>query len=292
MKIIRSVQTLMQEIKKLKTKAIGFVPTMGFLHEGHLSLVKEAVRENELVVMSIFVNPLQFGPDEDFERYPRDEQQDAEAAKNAGVDILFIPTVDEMYPEEMSIKMSVHKGTSVLCGRSRPGHFDGVITVLTKLFHMIQPTKAYFGLKDAQQYAIVNTLIDQLNFPVELIGLATVREDDGLAKSSRNVYLSNDERREAKALYSSLKLGQEMIMEGINNCDKIINEVRNHINSATSGTIDYIELLTFPGLKQISTVNEQVILAVAVNFAKARLIDNIILHPNGTEINHICKGGC
>src|SRR5690625_3363227 len=166
MKIIRSVQTMVKEIAALNSKTIGFVPTMGYLHDGHLSLVKEARKENDIVVLSIFINPLQFGPNEDFDRYPRNEIKDTKVAKETGVDIIFIPTVDEIYPEKMGITMNLINGTDVLCGRTRPGHFDGVITVLTKLFHIIEPTSAYFGLKDAQQFAVVNTLISHLNFPI------------------------------------------------------------------------------------------------------------------------------
>lgn len=286
MKIIRSVQTMMKEVANVNKK-IGFVPTMGFLHEGHLSLVKEAKQENDIVVMSIFVNPLQFGPNEDFEQYPRDEQQDAEVAEQHGVDILFLPTVDDMYPKEMGIKMTINQGTDVLCGRSRPGHFDGVITVLTKLFHIVQPNNAYFGLKDAQQFAVVNTLVTQLDFPVQLVGLPTVREGDGLAKSSRNVYLSEIERKEATSLYSGLKLGQKLIVDGIKNPATIITEVKKFISNNTSGKIDYIELLSFPNLKSITTINQQVILAVAVKFSNARLIDNIILNEEGSFIDRI-----
>src|SRR5690625_4888411 len=211
MKIIRTINEMKTQLNKVKDKSVGFVPTMGYLHEGHLSLVRKAREENDIVVMSIFVNPLQFGPNEDFDRYPRDEERDAQIAKEHGVHILFLPDVTEMYPEELGIKMSIHKGTNVLCGKSRPGHFDGVITVLTKLFHIVEPTKAYFGLKDAQQFAVVNTLLNELNFPLELVGLPTVREEDGLAKSSRNVYLSPSERDEATSIYSSLQLGQKLI---------------------------------------------------------------------------------
>ena len=286
MKIIRSVQTMMKEVANVNKK-IGFVPTMGFLHEGHLSLVKEAKQENDIVVMSIFVNPLQFGPNEDFEQYPRDEQQDAEVAEQHGVDILFLPTVEDMYPKKMGIKMTINQGTDVLCGRSRPGHFDGVITVLTKLFHIVQPDNAYFGLKDAQQFAVVNTLVKQLDFPVQLVGLPTVREGDGLAKSSRNVYLSEIERKEATSLYSGLKLGQKLIVDGIKNPATIITEVKKFISNNTSGKIDYIELLSFPNLKSITTINQQVILAVAVKFSNARLIDNIILNEEGSFIDRI-----
>ncbi|MEI3610765.1 pantoate--beta-alanine ligase [Pseudogracilibacillus sp. SO30301A] len=286
MKIIRSVQMMMKEVANVNKK-IGFVPTMGFLHAGHLSLVKEAKQENDIVVMSIFVNPLQFGPNEDFERYPRDEQQDAKVAEQHGVDILFLPTVDDMYPDELGIKMTINQGTDVLCGRSRPGHFDGVITVLTKLFHIVQPNHAYFGLKDAQQFAVVNTLVTQLDFPVQIVGLPTIREGDGLAKSSRNVYLSKIERKEAKSLYLGLKLGQKLIVDGIKNPATIIKEVKKFISINSSGKIDYIELLSFPNLKSITTINQQVILAVAVNFSNARLIDNVILNEEGSFIDRI-----
>ncbi|MEI3604756.1 pantoate--beta-alanine ligase [Pseudogracilibacillus sp. SE30717A] len=287
MKIIRTVQTMMKEMELLKDKKVGFVPTMGYLHEGHLSLVETAKKENDIVIMSIFVNPLQFGPNEDFDQYPRDEQKDAEVAKQAGVSILFIPTVNEMYPDEMSINMTIGKGSNVLCGKSRPGHFDGVITVLTKLFHMTQPTNAYFGLKDAQQFAMVNSLISELNFPIQLIGLPTVRESDGLAKSSRNVYLSSMERTDATALYSALKLGQKLIVDGIKNPVTIIKEVENFIRTSTKGSIDYVELLSFPNLENVVIINEQIILAVAVKFKKARLIDNIILNPDGSQLDRI-----
>lgn len=287
MKIIRSVQTMTKEIANINKKKIGFVPTMGFLHDGHLSLVKEAKLENDIVVMSIFVNPLQFGPNEDFEQYPRDEQQDAKVAEQHGVDILFLPTVNDMYPDEMSVKMTIHHGTDVLCGRSRPGHFDGVITVLTKLFHIVQPKNAYFGLKDAQQFAIVNTLVTQLNFPIQLVGLPTIREKDGLAMSSRNVYLSEKERKEASSINSGLKLGQKLIVDGIKNPATIIKEVKKFISTNTSGKIDYIEILSFPNLDNITTINQQLILAVAVKFNNARLIDNIILNQDGSHIRRI-----
>lgn len=287
MKIIRSIHEMKEQLEINKSKQIGFVPTMGFLHEGHLSLVKQANQENDIVIMSIFVNPLQFGPNEDFDRYPRNEQQDAKIAEETGVDILFIPDVREMYPEQMGISMTIEKGTNVLCGKSRPGHFDGVITVLTKLFHIVEPTRAYFGLKDAQQFAVVNTLVNELNFPLKLVGLPTIRETDGLAKSSRNVNLSPEERKEATSIYSSLKVGQKIIVDGIKNPDTIINEVKNYLQKSTTATIDYVELLSFPQLEEMTHINETIILAVAVQFGRARLIDNIILDCNGQQIDRI-----
>lgn len=289
MKIIRTIKEMKEQLNKAKGVSIGFVPTMGFLHEGHLSLVERARKENELVVMSIFVNPLQFGPNEDFERYPRDEEHDTNAAKAAGVDVLFIPSLETMYPEEMNIEMIVNKGTDVLCGRSRPGHFDGVATVLTKFFHIVEPDKTYFGLKDAQQFSIVHTLISQLNFPIELVGLPTVREEDGLAKSSRNVYLSDQERKESTVLYKALQLGKELIANGNKDVSSVVEKVKNFIITHTDATIDYVELLSYPTLNQLDTVDEQVILGIALNYSQARLIDNIILSSTGKQIDTIIK---
>lgn len=285
MKIIRTIKEMNDIQKENAHQTVGFVPTMGFLHEGHLSLVKQAQEENDVVIMSIFVNPLQFGPNEDFDTYPRDEQQDAIRAEEAGVQILFMPSVTEMYPEEMGIKLIVEKGTEVLCGRSRPGHFDGVGTVLTKLFHIVQPNNAYFGLKDAQQFAIVHHLVEQLNFPLQVIGLPTIREADGLAKSSRNVYLSAEERIRAVTLSKSLQFAQEQIVDGERNPAIIISEVTEMLQRETNSVIDYVELLSYPDLGQVSTINTPIIIAVAVQFNQARLIDNILLTADGAKIN-------
>lgn len=205
---IKDIQEFLSEQKR-NGKTIGFVPTMGYLHEGHLSLVKKATAENDLTVMSIFVNPIQFGPNEDFERYPRDFDRDRKLAEDNGVDVLFHPSVEEMYPEESIVQMNVKKRKDVLCGRTRKGHFDGVVTVLTKLFHITMPDRAYFGLKDAQQFAIVQGFVADLNFPIDIIGVETVREEDGLAKSSRNTYLSAQERKEAPEIYQALLKGKK-----------------------------------------------------------------------------------
>lgn len=289
MKIIRTISEMKAALNKINDKSLGFVPTMGFLHEGHLSLVNEARKENDVVVMSIFVNPLQFGPNEDFERYPRDEEHDTKLAGQSGVDILFVPTVETMYPDEMGLEIIVNKGTDVLCGRSRPGHFDGVATVLAKFFHIVEPDKTYFGLKDAQQFSVVHTLISQLNFPIELVGLPTVREADGLAKSSRNVYLSEEERAEATVLYKALQLGKQLIAEGDTNSQSIVEEVSNYISTQTDAKIDYVELLSYPTLNQINYVDKQIIIAIALHYEHARLIDNIILSPAGKQVDTIIK---
>ncbi|MBO8154979.1 MAG: pantoate--beta-alanine ligase [Bacillaceae bacterium] len=283
MKVFRTAEEIQSYSlnKRKEGKTIGFVPTMGYLHEGHQRLIKEARTHDDIVILSIFVNPLQFGPSEDFERYPRDEERDLKIAEMENVDAVFIPTVNDMYPRSLSITMKVTERTDVLCGKSREGHFDGVATVLTKLFHLILPHRAYFGLKDAQQVAVVDALIEDLNFPVELIPVPTVREGDGLARSSRNVYLSEEERQEAKYLYQALEHGRSLVKNGEKDRNVIINEVRNFINEHTHGKIDYVDLLTYPELQPLTHINQRVILAIAVFFNKARLIDNVIFEQNG-----------
>ncbi|MBO8177459.1 pantoate--beta-alanine ligase [Aeribacillus pallidus] len=280
MKVITSSKEIQQFMlaERKAGKTIGFVPTMGYLHEGHLTLAEQARKDCDIVVMSIFVNPLQFGPNEDYERYPRDIERDQQLAKEVGVDYLFIPSVQEMYPYEASVQMTVTKRVNVLCGRSREGHFDGVVTVLTKLFHLIFPHKAYFGLKDAQQVAVVDGLVKDFFFPIEIVPIPTVREEDGLAKSSRNVNLTAQERKEAPALYQSLLKAKKLIEQGETRPEIIINVVRNYLSSQTSGEIDYIELYSYPSLEPIDVIEGTVIIAIAVRFSKARLIDNIILH--------------
>ncbi|MGM8211595.1 pantoate--beta-alanine ligase [Virgibacillus sp. W0430] len=285
MKIIKKITEMQRLLIDLNLKQVGFVPTMGYFHEGHLTLMQQAKKDNDIVISSIFVNPLQFGPNEDFETYPRNESRDIQLAEKNGVDILFMPSANEMYPNERMVTLIANDRTDVLCGRSRPGHFDGVLTVLTKLFHIIQPDKVYFGLKDAQQVAVVDALIRDLNFSLELIGIPTVREDDGLAKSSRNVYLSQIERKEAASLYKALKIGQNLVVDGEKNPDTIIKEVEAVLTNETSGSIDYVELYSYPALRPISVINEQSILAIAVQFANARLIDNILLDENGNNVN-------
>lgn len=279
MKIVRTITEMQEQMQKLKSegKTIGYVPTMGFLHEGHISLMKKARPENDIVVLSIFVNPLQFGPSEDLDAYPRDFERDHKIAEAEGVDFIFYPSAEEMYPGNASVKVTVVERTNVLCGKSRPGHFDGVATVLFKLFNIILPTKAYFGLKDAQQVAVVDGLIKDFNFPIELIPVETVREEDGLAKSSRNVYLSEEERIQAVELSKSLKMAKSAIKNGERNSDELVSLMKNHINENTTGTVDYIEIYSYPELEEMKMLKGKVIVALAVKFSKARLIDNTIL---------------
>lgn len=271
---IKEMQQKMIEYRK-QGKTIGFVPTMGYLHEGHVTLLKEARKENDIVVLSVFVNPLQFGPNEDFDRYPRDIVRDEQIAKEAGVDVLFYPSVVEMYPRPLSVQVVVKERVDVLCGKSRPGHFDGVATVLTKLFHIVMPTRAYFGMKDAQQVAIVDGLIRDFHFPIELVAVPTVREADGLAKSSRNVYLSEEERNEAPALYEALKKAKTAIENGERDPKAVCALVEDHIATNTHGVIDYVEVYSYPELKPLEKLAGKIIIALAVRFTNARLIDNI-----------------
>ncbi|MBC1544752.1 pantoate--beta-alanine ligase [Listeria cossartiae] len=281
MLIIRNKQELKEAILKQKqaNKTIGFVPTMGFLHEGHMTLVSHARKENDFVVMSVFVNPTQFGPNEDFDAYPRDEAHDAELAEQGGVDILFIPTVEEIYPTELATKLHVVKRVSVLDGADREGHFDGVVTVLTKLFHLVNPDNAYFGQKDAQQVAVVSGLVEDYFFPVNLRIIATVREADGLAKSSRNVYLTETERQEAPAIHAALQMGRALIESGETDEQKIVQVMTNKINEQTSHEkIAYLALYAYPEFTPVTDWSKGIIIAAAVKYSKARLIDNELIN--------------
>ncbi|WP_147533763.1 pantoate--beta-alanine ligase [Bacillus marasmi] len=279
MKVYTKISDLRTDLFKEKAagKTIGFVPTMGYLHEGHASLMDQARKENDVVVLSIFVNPLQFGPKEDFASYPRDFERDKQVAVNHGVDYIFHPAAEEMYPTKPSVIAVVKDRTDVLCGTSRPGHFDGVATVLTKLFNIVLPNRVYFGLKDAQQVAVVDGLVNDYNFPIEIVPVPTVREEDGLAKSSRNVNLLPEERKQAPAIYQALKIAERAIDTGEKDPDSLVKIVESHINENTDGIVDYIEIYSYPELKVIEQVNGKIIIAVAVRFSKVRLIDNLII---------------
>lgn len=286
MQIVRTVTEMQNamDIRQRGGKSVGFVPTMGFLHEGHLALVEQARKEHDIVVMSIFVNPAQFGPGEDYEAYPRDEQRDAELAKAAGVDYLFIPPVEEMYPVQGTIRILPGEQAERLCGASRPGHFDGVLKVLLKLFNIINPEESYFGMKDAQQLAIIETFVRDFNLRTEISRVATVREEDGLAKSSRNVRLTEEERREAPAIYRALIAGRKSYYEGVplQEVEKIVSKM---IEEETSGTVDYVTALSYPALDTNFGYSKEAIIAAAVKFSKTRLIDNIIMSTIKDEKN-------
>lgn len=277
LRIIDTIAELNTWVQQQKTarQSIGLVPTMGFLHEGHMKLVETAKDENVKIVMSIFVNPAQFGPGEDFERYPRDMERDLQMAEEAGIDVVFAPSAKEMYPRESAIAITAGRLAEELCGKSRPGHFDGVLKVVTKLFHLVQPDRAYFGQKDAQQLAIIESLVEDFNFPLEIRRVATVREADGLAKSSRNVYLSEQERIEAPHLKRALDIGKQKASDG----EDPVPAVRQYLKENTSGAIDYIQYLSYPELSE--KVDGEAILALAVQFEKARLIDNLLFTVKG-----------
>lgn len=278
MKVVRKTKEMQKLADRLRRegKIIGFVPTMGYLHKGHLRLVKIAKKKSDISVVSIFVNPLQFGPKEDYQTYPRDFQRDKNLLKNLEVDIIFYPNVKEMYPDTRLTFVQVKKLSEVLCGRSRPGHFKGVATVVTKLFNIVKPHIAVFGQKDYQQAIIIKKMVKDLNFDIKIIIAPTVREKDGLACSSRNIYLNEKERKEATVLYKSLMLAKRMIKEGEKNPEKIINEMEKLITSNSSGKIDYIEIVDAESLEPLKTISGKVCVALAVFFGKARLIDNIL----------------
>ncbi len=263
---------------KKENKTIGLVPTMGFLHKGHLSLIERAKQENELVVVSIFVNPTQFGPNEDFETYPRDILRDTTLAYEAGADIIFNPLVREMYPEGSATWVNVEGDiTSVLCGASRPTHFKGVTTVVNMLFNIVQPDKAYFGQKDAQQVAVLTKMVHDLHINIDLVICPIVREEDGLALSSRNTYLSEEERSQAVILNKALQLAHEAFKEGEKDVETLTLLIRNKIATMPLAEIDYVSIYSYPSLAPIDKVVDTAIIAIAVKFGKTRLIDNVIL---------------
>lgn len=290
MSIIKTCSELQCWLKSQdrKEKTLGFVPTMGYLHAGHESLIKAAKADNELVVVSIFVNPLQFGPGEDYERYPRDMERDYKCARAAGADIVFYPDINEIYLPGFSTEVEV-KGsmTSKLCGITRPLHFKGVTTVVNILFNIVSPDRAYFGQKDAQQAAIIKKMVCDLHIPVEIIVCPIVREADGLAMSSRNVYLNGQERKSALSLYHGLKKAQEFIDTGVANCAKtdcLIKIIRDEIEKEASAEVEYIEILDEAAFEPIQIIEpfQRALAAVAVRFGHTRLIDNIILEQKGT----------
>lgn len=279
MEIIRQIPRLREKIKEARRlgRSIGFVPTMGFLHEGHLSLLRQARIETDLLVLSIFVNPLQFGAGEDFEEYPRDLERDADLAAGAGCDIIFAPSAREMYPNDYATFVEVERLTSGLCGASRPGHFRGVATVVSKLFNLVTPDRAYFGQKDAQQAIIIRRMAQDLNMNLEVKVLPTVREADGLAMSSRNNYLTPAERKAATVLYRSLCLAEKSIAAGEKDADSIRQLIRAAINAEPLAEIDYIAIVDAENLHELDRIANRVLIALAVRFGKTRLIDNIMV---------------
>lgn len=258
--------------------SIGFVPTMGYLHEGHCSLIKRASMENDKVVVSIFVNPIQFNVKDDLDTYPRDLERDVKKVLESGGHLIFNPSVEEMYPSNFSTFIEVEGLTDELCGRSRPGHFRGVCTVVTKLFNIVTPTRAYFGEKDAQQLAVIKRMVEDLNMDIEIIACPIVREEDGLAKSSRNVHLNPQEREAAVILSKSLLAAKDFILEGNRDSETIITYIKSILEKEPLCKIDYVEIIDSVNLKPVEKVNKPVLIALAAFFGKTRLIDNITIN--------------
>ncbi len=279
MEILRTIDEVRQWVQQQKAQGypIHFVPTMGYFHEGHLSLMRRAKSDGGKVIVSIFVNPLQFGPHEDFERYPRDFERDRQLAESVGVDALFYPEVSEMYPEGYQTEVRVKKLSQPLCGRSRPGHFEGVATVVMKLFHIVTPDRAYFGEKDFQQLRIIQQMVRDTNLPITIVPCPIVREPDGLAMSSRNVYLTPEERQAATVLYRSLCWAQEQVQAGERDAQRIRQGVYEQIAQEPLARIDYVEVVDAESLEPVDRIERPTLVAVAVYFGKARLIDNTVL---------------
>lgn len=275
---VAKLRELVANFKK-ENKSIGLVPTMGALHEGHASLINASAKENDITIVSVFVNPTQFGPNEDYEAYPRTLKNDCIVAQNAGADVVFAPKNKDLYPNEDMTWVEVTSDiTKVLCGRTRPIHFRGVTTVVSKLFNLSRADRAYFGLKDAQQTEVLRRMVDDLFFNVELRIMPIIREADGLAKSSRNTYLSPEERKSALILSKSLKLAKEAFTNGQRDVEAILNLVKDTIQSEKTSQIDYVEMYKLPGLKPVGNkIEGRVLLALAVKFGTTRLIDNVIL---------------
>lgn len=256
---------------------VGFVPTMGYLHEGHKSLMEAARVNNDKVVVSIFVNPMQFGPNEDLESYPRDFEKDSALCESVGVDLIFHPEPEEMYADGFCSYVDMNGLTTELCGKSRPIHFRGVQTVVLKLFNIVKPDTAYFGQKDAQQLAVIKRMVKDLNVDTEIVGCPIVREADGLAKSSRNTYLNPDERKAALILSRSLKLGRELIENGETDSKAVIKAITDSINTEPLAKIDYVDVVDFDTITPVDKIGKSVLVAIAVYIGKTRLIDNFII---------------
>jgi pantoate--beta-alanine ligase len=265
--------------------SIGFVPTMGDLHAGHMALVAAARKETDFVVVSVFVNPTQFGPGEDYERYTRNLPRDTELCKQAGVNLLFAPTVKDMYPEENLTWVTVEKLTEPLCGQSRPGHFRGVATVCTKLFGIVRPDAAFFGRKDAQQSIVIQRMVRDLNLPLHIVVCPTVREPDGLAMSSRNRYLTPDLRQDAAILYAALKQCSESLLSGGKEPDMLEKDIRNTISKTPSAQIEYIGIMNAETLQPAARIEGDILVALAVRFGATRLIDNLVFDASKRKIS-------
>lgn len=276
MQVIKTIPEI-RAIRQTLTGTVGFVPTMGYLHDGHLALVKQARDENAAVIVSIYVNPTQFGPREDFRAYPRDLDHDLQLLQTKGTDIVFVPSDDEMYPPEFSSWVDVEKVTERLEGAARPGHFRGVATVVAKLFNIVRPTRAYFGQKDAQQVVVIKRMVADLNMGIEIVVVPTVRENDGLAMSSRNIYLSPRERQAATILFKALSLAVQLWRDGEKDAEKIRRQMTSLIEKEPLAKIDYVSVADAQTLGELDFLDRPAVASLAVRIGKTRLIDNIPL---------------
>lgn len=279
MKIVTTIQEVKDMVAgwRKQEQSIGFVPTMGYLHEGHGSLITEARKQNDKVVVSIFVNPMQFGPTEDLASYPRDLEKDSAFCESLGADLIFHPEPSEMYSDGFCSYVDMSVLTEELCGLSRPVHFRGVCTVLTKLFNIVQPDRAYFGEKDAQQLAVVKHMVEDLNMNLEIIGCPIIREEDGLAKSSRNTYLSQEERQAALILSKTIFMGQKMVEEGETDAVKLVEAMKANIRTEPLAKTDYVKAVDGLTMQQVTEIKAPTLVAIAVYIGKTRLIDNFIV---------------
>lgn len=281
-KIVHTIEEVREQVKQWRNdgSSVGFVPTMGYLHEGHQSLIKKSVEQNDKTVVSVFVNPMQFGPTEDLDSYPRDLNADANLCDKTGADLIFNPEPEEMYKNGFCSFVDMNGPTAELCGKSRPIHFRGVCTVVSKLFNIVQPDRAYFGQKDAQQLAVIKRMALDLNIPIEIIGCPIIREEDGLAKSSRNTYLSEEERNAALILSETIFMGKNLVENGLTDAKELVRLMKENIETEPLARIDYVEVVDFNDISIKDTISDNTLVAMAVYIGKTRLIDNFIVEKN------------
>lgn len=278
-KIVHTIEEVRQQVKEWRKNGntVGLVPTMGYLHEGHQSLIKKSVEQNDKTVVSVFVNPMQFAPTEDLESYPRDLNADAKLCTETGADLIFNPEPEEMYKNGFCSFVDMIGPTAELCGKSRPIHFRGVCTVVSKLFNIVQPDRAYFGQKDAQQLAVIKRMVIDLNVPIEIIGCPIIREDDGLAKSSRNTYLNDEERKAALILSKTIFMGKKLVKDGLTDAKELVRLMKENIETEPLAKIDYVEVVDFNDISIKDEISDNTLVAMAVYIGKTRLIDNFIV---------------
>lgn len=278
-KIVHTIEEVRTQVKEWRKngESVGLVPTMGYLHEGHQSLIKKSVEQNDKTVVSVFVNPMQFAPTEDLESYPRDLNSDAELCTETGADLIFNPEPEEMYKNGFCSFVDMIGPTAELCGKSRPIHFRGVCTVVSKLFNIVQPDRAYFGQKDAQQLAVIKRMVLDLNVPIEIVGCPIIREDDGLAKSSRNTYLNDEERKAALILSKTIFMGKKLVEDGLTDAKELVRLMKENIETEPLAKIDYVEVVDFNDISIKDEISDNTLVAMAVYIGKTRLIDNFIV---------------